>query len=137
MKKFYVIQALFVVFTSDWFHFPAHILYKSAGVRVQGHNITREAHAYFSLLLLILWVPPEFMFWTLNLHLYQFGSTHYLQVDSPVVRCFSLQEATVGSTEQATLDWTALVWCYWAQDWNGEGLEREGDAEEERRVDRV
>lgn len=36
MKKFYVIQALFVVFTSDWFHFPAHILYKSAGVRVQG-----------------------------------------------------------------------------------------------------
>lgn len=111
--------------------FLAHILHKSGGVRVQGHNITRdinrEAHAYFSLSLLFSKTKVK----------YQFGSTHYLQVDSAVVQCFSLQEATVGSTEQATLGWTALVWCYWAQDWNDEGLEREGDAEEERRVDRV
>lgn len=52
----------------------------------------------------------------LDLYLPQFVETHlsvcplfYLQVGSPVVQWFSLQEATGGSTAQAALDWAAPV----------------------------
>lgn len=41
------------------------------------------------------------------------------------------------SNEQATPDWTALVCCYCLQHWDDEGLEEEGDAEEEKRVVQV
>ena len=60
-----------------------------------------------------------------------------LQVDSPVVQCFPLQEATLAYAAQTTLDWAVLVWSKPAEDWDNEHLELEGREEEERGMDRV